>query len=89
MPSRILFLIYNRNLYSLVMKNKEDLIYDLIFSETLDYNINISEYIDDIYKYDKFIEDIKNVLRKSKVSVVKEKIDLETEKVIWNLKVKK
>jgi hypothetical protein len=71
------------------MKNKEDLIYDLIFSETLDYNINISEYIDDIYKYDKFIEDIKNVLRKSKVSVVKEKIDLETEKVIWNLKVKK
>ena len=71
------------------MKNKEDLIYDLIFSETLDYNINISDYIDDIYKYDKFIEDIKNVLRKSKVSVIKEKIDLETEKVIWNLKVKK
>ena len=34
------------------MKNKEDLIYDLIFSETLDYNINISDYIDDIYKYD-------------------------------------
>lgn len=71
------------------MKNKEDLIYDLIFSETLDYVINISEYIEDIYKYDKFVEDIKNVLRKSKVSVIKEKIDLETENVIWNLKVKK
>jgi hypothetical protein len=65
------------------------LIYDLIFSENSDYNINISEYIEDIYKYDKFIEDIKNVLRKSKVSIVKEKIDLETENVIWNLKVKK
>ena len=62
---------------------------DLIFSENSDYNINISEYIEDIYKYDKFIEDIKNVLRKSKVSVIKEKIDLETENVIWNLKVKK
>lgn len=71
------------------MKNKQDLIYDLIFSENLDYNINISEYIEDIYKYDKFIEDIKSVLRKSKVSVIKEKIDLETENVIWNLKVKK
>ena len=71
------------------MKNKEDLIYDLIFSENLDYNINISEYIEDIYKYDRFIEDIKGVLRKSKVSVIKEKIDLETENVIWNLKVKK
>lgn len=71
------------------MKDKEKLIYDLIFSENSDYNINISEYIEDIYKYDKFIEDIKNVLRKSKVSIVKEKIDLETENVIWNLKVKK
>ena len=71
------------------MKDKEKLIYDLIFSENSDYNINISEYIEDIYKYDKIIEDIKNVLRKSKVSIVKEKIDLETENVIWNLKVKK
>ena len=71
------------------MKNMEDLIYDLIFSENLDYNINISEYIEDIYKYDKFVEDIKNVLRQSKVSVIKEKLDLETENVIWNLKVKK
>jgi hypothetical protein len=71
------------------MKDKEKLIYDLIFSENSDYNINISEYIEDIYKYDKFIEDIKGVLRKSKVSVIKEKIDLETENVIWNLKVKK
>ena len=38
---------------------------------------------------EEFIEDIKGVLRKSKVSVIKEKIDLETENVIWNLKVKK
>ena len=71
------------------MKDKEELIYDLIFSENLDYNINVCEYIEDIYKYDKFIEDIKNVLRKSKVSVISEKINLDTEKVIWNLKVKK
>jgi hypothetical protein len=71
------------------MKDKEKLIYDLIFSEKSDYNINISEYIEDIYKYDKFIEDIKNVLRKSKVSVIKETIDLEKENVFWNLKVKK
>jgi hypothetical protein len=71
------------------MKDKEKLIYDLIFSENSDYNINISEYIEDIYKYDKFIEYIKNVLRKSKVSVIKETIDLEKENVFWNLKVKK
>jgi hypothetical protein len=71
------------------MKNKEELIYDLIFSENSDYNINVSEYIEDIYKYDRFIEDIKNVLRKSKVSVISENLDLKTERIIWNLKVKK
>lgn len=71
------------------MKNKEELIYDLIFSENSDYNINVSEYIEDIYKYDRFIEDIKNVLRKSKVSVISENLDLRTERIVWNLKVKK
>lgn len=71
------------------MKDKEELIYDLIFSEKSEYQINISEYVEDVYKYDRFIEDIKNVLRKSKVSVVKETIDLEKSDVYWNLKVKK
>jgi len=71
------------------MKDKDELIYDLIFSENSDYVINISEYIKDIYKYDKFISDIKGILKKSKVSIIKEKIDLETDNVIWNLKVKK
>jgi hypothetical protein len=71
------------------MKDKEELIYDLIFSENIEYQINISEYIEDIYKYDRFIEDIKNVLRKSKVSVIKETIDLEKSDIYWNLKVKK
>jgi hypothetical protein len=71
------------------MRNREDLIYDLIFSENFDYCINIQEYIEDIYRYDKFIEEIKDVLKKSKVSIIKEKIDLESTNVIWNLKVKK
>ena len=71
------------------MKSKEDLIYDLIFSDTIEYKIDISEYIEDVYKYDRFIEEIKNVLKKSKVSIVKEKVDLDTNSAIWNLKVKK
>lgn len=71
------------------MKSKDDLIYDLIFSDTQDYRIDISEYIQDIYKYDRFIEEIKSVLKKSKVSIVKDKLELETRKAIWTLKVKK
>lgn len=71
------------------MKTKDDLIYDLIFSDNLDYEIDISEYIEDIYKYDKFVEDIKSILKKSKVAIVKDKLELETRKAIWTLKVKK
>lgn len=71
------------------MKNKEDLIYDLIFNNSENYTIDISEYINDIYKYDRFIDDIKNVLKKSKVVIEKEKIDLNSKTAIWVLKVKK
>ena len=52
------------------MKNKDDLIYELIFSETVNFEIDIADYIDDIYKYDDFVVDIKKVLKKSKVKIV-------------------
>ncbi len=71
------------------MKDKEKLIYDLIFSENTEYRIDIADYIENIYKYDRFIKEIKSILKKSKVSVVKEKIDLESKNAIWNLKVKR
>jgi len=81
----LFFLIYT----ILDMKTKEELIYDLIFSEKTEFKINIAEYIESIYKYDKFIEEIKEVLKKSKVSIVREKIDLDSKSAVWNLKVKK
>lgn len=68
---------------------KNKLIYDLIFSENNDFTINISEYITDIYKYDKFVDEIKKILKKSKVTIVKEKINLDTNSVIWEIKVSK
>jgi hypothetical protein len=69
--------------------NKDKLIYDLIFSEILDFHIDVSEYIVDIYTYDRFIDDIKKILKKSKVSIIKEKINVDTKTVTWDLKVKK
>lgn len=72
-----------------MMKDRDNLIYDLIFSEKVDFEINISEYIDNIYKYESFIKEIKEVLKKSKVSVIKEGIDLNPTTAIWILKVKK
>ena len=72
-----------------VKKNKDDLVYNLIFSEELEYRIDVSEYIDDIYLYDRFIDDIRDILRKSKVSIVKSKIEVDVETVVWSLKVRK
>ena len=71
------------------MKLKEDLIYDLIFSEQLDYVIDVGEYITDIYKYDEFVDEIKQILKKSKVSLVTNSIDVDSKTVTWKLKVKK
>lgn len=71
------------------MEKRENLIYQLIFSEENNHEINISDYISDIYKYEIFIKEIKNILKKSKVSVVMESVDLSPKNVIWKLKVKK
>ncbi len=71
------------------MKNRDELIYDLIFSDTLEYEIHIEEYINDIYKYDRFIDETKEILRKSKVDILKEKISVETTSVVWKIKVSK
>lgn len=71
------------------MKNKEDLIYDLIFSEYTDYKINIMDYISDIYKYDKFIDETKVILKKSKVNINNERIVVDSNSVIWEIKVTK
>ena len=71
------------------MKNRDELIYDLIFSQENEFLINISDYIGNIYKYENFIKEIKEVLKKSKVSIVEEGVELQPSTAIWNLKVKK
>jgi hypothetical protein len=72
-----------------MMKNKESLIYDLIFSDENDFEIEISEYIEDVYKYDKFVSEMKKILKKAKVMIVKSNLDIQSKRIIWYLKVKK
>lgn len=69
--------------------DKEKLIYDLIFSENNSYEIEVSDYIEDIYKYDHFIDDVKDILKKSKVKIIREKVIINTNSIVWKLKVKK
>lgn len=71
------------------VKNKEELIYDLIFSEKVEFKIDIAEYVDDIYQYDDFVEEMKIILKKSKVRVLKSVVTVDSKTAIWTLKVKK
>jgi hypothetical protein len=71
------------------MKQKDDLIYDLIFSESNDFTIDVGEYITDIYKYDEFVDEIKEVLKKSKASIISNSLDVDSKTVTWKLKVRK
>ena len=78
-----------KNLFFFILKNKDELIYDLIFSDKIDYVIDMGDYIDDIYRYDEFIAEIKKILKKSKVRIIKNDVKLDSKTAIWELKVNK
>ena len=72
--------------------NKEELIYNLIFSNEDKYSINIADYIDPLYryKYDRFIKEIKIILSMSKVQIEKEVLNINSvNQIIWVIKTKK
>lgn len=71
------------------MKQTDNLIYELIFSEFEDFEIIVSDYIVDIYTYDRFITQIKAILKKSEVLIIKESVEILTDKVKWKMKVKR
>jgi hypothetical protein len=71
------------------MKSQDELIYDLIFSTKTNFKIDVGEYIIDIYKYNDFVDKIKEVLKKSKVSIIESQVGVDTKGVTWILKVKK
>ncbi len=71
------------------MKNRDSLIYDLIFSSESQFQIDIGEYIKDIYRYDEFIDEIKQILYRSKVSIVSQSVDVDSTTVTWKIKVNK
>lgn len=72
--------------------SKSDLVYTLIFSNQDSHVINIANYIDSkvIYKYDRFIKEIKSILLESKVEIVKEILFVNsTTEILWKIKTKK
>lgn len=70
-------------------ERKNSLIYELIFTDKKDFEIDIAQYIPDIYQYDDFVSEIKSILKKSKVKIIKSNINLDSKTAIWELKVNK
>lgn len=68
---------------------KEQLLYDLIFSKKEDFIIDISDYIENIYDHKEFVDDIKNILKRSKVTIVNSDVILDLKTATWKIKVKK
>jgi hypothetical protein len=72
----------------MISGKEEKLIYDLIFSDTSEFIIKIEEYCA-IQNYDEFVDKIRNILRKSKVSIISNSLDVGDKSVVWRLKVRK
>tara|TARA_X000000368_G_scaffold74968_1_gene55456 strand:- start:2866 stop:3078 length:213 start_codon:yes stop_codon:yes gene_type:complete len=68
---------------------KEELLYDLIFSKKEDFIIDISEYIENIYDHKEFVDEIKSILKKSKVNIIKSDVILDLKTATWKINIKK
>lgn len=68
---------------------KEELLYDLIFSKKEDFIIDISEYIENIYDHKEFVDEIKSILKKSKVNIIKSDVVLDLKTATWKINIKK
>lgn len=69
--------------------SKDDLIYELIFGEKDEFLIDIGNYMENIYEYDEFIDDIKKILKMSRVKIISNSVDVNSRSVTWKLKLKK
>jgi hypothetical protein len=69
--------------------SKDELIYELIFGEKEEFSIDISKYMENIYEYDEFVDDMKKILKISKVKIVSSSVDVDSRSATWKLKLKK
>jgi hypothetical protein len=71
------------------MDEREKLIFKLIFGDETNFKIDIGLFVADIYHYEDFVTEIRNILRRSKVMVVKSGIKVDSKTATWELNVKK
>jgi hypothetical protein len=71
------------------MSKEQQLIYDLIFLNKKEYEINLLEYINDIRYIEEFSGRMTSILMESGVKVKEQVFILTKEKTTWVLKIKR
>jgi hypothetical protein len=72
----------------IVLDRREKLIYAILFSTKIDFEINIEDYcnVDD---RSTFREEIRKIVKKGAISITEDRIIHKDEVVIWKLKIKR
>lgn len=71
------------------LTKEQQLLYDIIFSETVDFEIKILDYIEDSYLIENFTDKIMKCLLLSGIKVIEQVYILTKEKKSWVLKIKR
>lgn len=67
----------------------DKLIDELLFGKYTKFKIEVMDYIKDIYNSDEFVADTKIIIKRGKVQIVKEKVIVDKESVIWEFTIKR
>jgi hypothetical protein len=67
----------------------DKLINELLFGKYTNFKIEVMDYIKDIYNSDEFVADTKIIIKRGKVQIVKEKVIVDKESVIWEFTIKR
>ncbi len=71
------------------LTKEQQLMYDIIFEETEEYEIKVLEYINEIYEVEEFTNKILNILLDSGIKIREQVYVLTKEKKAWILKIKR
>lgn len=72
----------------IVLDKKEKLIFSLLFSTKVDFEINIQEFCPAEARSE-FKEEIRNIVKQGSLSIVDDRIMHRDDSVIWKLKIKR
>lgn len=72
----------------IVLDKKEKLVFSLLFSTKVDFEINMQEFCHADARSE-FKEEIRNIVKKGSLSIVDDRVMHRDDSIIWKLKIKR